>query len=112
MYKQILSLFAIVALSALVVMFTPQSKSCLEHLLAAYNWVSSTLSDVFAGGSAGKISRDLVALLVIPVLAGLIPSLLYFVVRKHWFPYFMNVVWVVWLIQAGALIMTIAGSTT
>jgi hypothetical protein len=110
MYKQILSLFAVIALSAVVVMFMPQSKAFLQYLISAYNWVSQTLSDVFAGGSAGKISRDLVALLVIPFIAGIVPSIIYFLVRKSWCPYFMNIVWVVWLVQAGALIMTLTAS--
>ncbi len=105
MYKQILSLFAIIGLSALIVFFMPQAKHVLEFLVAAHSHVTTMLGDVFSGGHAGNIARSLVALLAIPLIAGLLPSLIYFLIRKHWFPYFMEIVWVIWLIQAGALII-------
>ncbi len=105
MYKQILSFFVIVALSAAVVVFMPQAKLIVAFLVDAHGHVSNILGDVFSGGNAGNIARGLVALIAIPFLAGLIPSLIYFLVRKHWCPYFMEIVWMVWLLQAGALIV-------
>lgn len=49
--------------------------------------------------------RGLIALLSIPIIVGLVPTVLYWVLRRHWFPYFMEIVWVIWLVQAGALIV-------
>ena len=106
MYKQILSLFAIIALSAVIVFFMLQSKQALEYLVSAHEWVANLLKEVFSGGNAGNISRNLVALLAIPMIAGLVPSLIFWLMRKRWFPYFMDIVWIVWLVQAGALIIT------
>lgn len=108
MYKQILSLIAIVALSAAVVLFMPQAKMIVAFMVDAHGHVSNILADVFSGGNAGNIARGLVALIAIPFIVGLVPSLIYFLVRKHWCPYFMEIMWVVWLLQAGALI---AGSS-
>jgi len=106
MYKQILSLFLIIALSALIVMFMPQAKAALQVLVSAHSYVSNLLTEVFSGGNAGSIARGLVALLAIPLIVGLLPSLVYFLVKKSWCPVFMEIVWVIWLVQAGALIMT------
>src|SRR3990167_9777831 len=110
MYKQVLSLLVIIALSAAVVVFMPQAKQALEWLVSAHSYVSELLKVLFSDSNAGNIARGLVALLAIPVVAGLIPSLLYFLIRKSWCPCFMQIVWLVWLLQAGALIITSAAS--
>jgi hypothetical protein len=64
---------------------------------------------VFSGSQAGSIPKNLIALLSLPLLVGLVPAIIYWMVRRHWFPYFMQIVWVVWLIQAGALIVVYKG---
>ena len=110
MYKQILSLVLIIALSAVVVVFMPQTKQVLEFLLSMHTHVSSMLTEVFSGGNAGNIARGLVALLAVPVIIGLVPSLIYFLVRKKWCPYFMEIVWIIWLVQVGALVMSATGA--
>src|SRR3990167_4525725 len=112
MLKQILSLFVIIAISALVVFFMPQAQQVLHLLVDAHDWIADVLTAVFNGGHACNIARELVALLCIPLLAGLIPAILFFVIRKRWLPCFMEIVWVIWLLQAGALIMIYAGPAT
>lgn len=98
-------IIAILILSTLVVLFMPQAQVAVQALLTAHEWISSLLTDIFTGGQAGSIARGLIALLSIPLLAGLIPALIYWVVRKRWLPCFMEIMWVIWLIQAGALIV-------
>lgn len=105
-------LIAILLLSALIVLFMPQAQMGAQALLAAHTWISNVLSDVFSGGHAGSIARDLIALLSIPFLAGLIPALIFWIVRKHWLSSFMNIVWVVWLVQAGALVIAYQAGAT
>lgn len=102
MLKQAL---ALIVLSVAVVLSMSYAQEAVTYLLSAHDWISQLLTDVFSGGQAGNLARNLIALLSVPVLAGLIPALIYWIVRKHWFPYFMETVWVVWLIQAGALIV-------
>lgn len=96
---------AILALSALVVLFMPQAEIAVQALLTAHEWIANLLTNVFSTGEAGNIARGLIALLSVPLLAGLIPALIYWIVRKHWLPCFMEIMWVVWLVQAGALII-------
>jgi hypothetical protein len=96
-------IIAILVLSALVVLFMPQTEMVVQALLTAHEWVANLLTNVFSSGEAGNIARSLIALLSIPLVAGLVPALVYWIVRKHWLPCFMEIMWVVWLVQAGAL---------
>ena len=102
MIKQVI---AILALSVGIILTMSYAQQAVQLLVTAHDWVSQVLTDVFSGGQAGNLARGLIALLSIPVLVALIPTLVYWAIRRHWFPYFMEIVWVVWLIQAGALIM-------
>lgn len=102
MLKQSLIL---ITLSAAIVLSMSYAQQGLQLLISGHDWISQLLTEVFSAGHAGSLARSLIALLSIPLLAGLIPTFIYWVVRRHWFPYFMEIVWVVWLLQAGALIM-------
>ena len=102
MLKQII---AIIALSVAIVLSMTYAQQAVQGLLQAHDWIAQLLTEVFSTGNAGNLARGLIALLSIPLLVGLIPAIVYWIVRRHWFPYFMQIVWVVWLIQAGALIV-------
>lgn len=105
MLKQIISFLIIIALSAAVAFLMPEAQKLIQLLVSSHDWVSGVLTNVFNGGHAGNIAREGVALLIIPLLAGLIPAMIFFLVRKHWLPCFMEIVWVIWLLQAGALLI-------
>jgi hypothetical protein len=96
---------ALVAVSIAVILTMTYAQQGLNLLLSAHDWISDILTNVFSGGQAGNIARGLIALLSIPVLVGLVPAIIYWLVRHKWFPYFMEIVWIVWLVQAGALIV-------
>jgi thiamine biosynthesis protein ThiC len=102
MIKQVI---AIVALSIGIIASMSYAHEAVQLLLIAHDWVADVLTDVFSGGHAGNLIRGLIALLTIPVVVGLIPTIAYWAIRRNWFPYFMEIVWVVWFIQAGALIV-------
>jgi hypothetical protein len=96
---------AIIALSILVVLTMPYAQPALQYIVTAQNWVSETLTAVFSGGEVGNLIRNVIALLVIPVAIGLIPAFIYWLVKRSWFPYFMEVVWFIWLVQTAALVI-------
>ncbi len=102
MIKQTLLL---IALSVAIVLSMSHAQTGVQYLLNAHDWISQLLTDVFSGGNAGNLARGLIALLSIPILIAFVPAVLYWMVRRHWFPYFMEIVWVVWLVQAGALMV-------
>lgn len=109
MIKQII---ALIAGSVAIILSMSYAKEALHLLVLAHDWVSQLLTEVFSGGQAGNLARGLIALLTMPVIVGLVPTAIYWVVRRHWFPYFMEIVWVVWLVQAGALIILFNTATT
>lgn len=106
MLKQIV---ALIILSLVLTVTIVYAHELMQYLITAHDWVAQMLRDVFSGGQVGNISRELIALLVVPVTAGIALAALYYLVKRHWFPYFMEVVWVVWLVQASAIIVTYVG---
>lgn len=102
MIKQTL---ALIACSIVIILCMSYAQQGIQLLIQGHDWIAQLLTDVFSVGQSGNIARGLISLLSIPILIALVPTLLYWVIRRHWFPYFMEIVWVVWLVQAGALIM-------
>ena len=96
---------ALIILAVLVILTMPYAHTLLDALVAGHNWIVDELKAVFSGGTAGNLLKQLIAALTIPLLVALIPAGIYWLARRHWFPYFMYIVWVVWLIQTSALVM-------
>jgi hypothetical protein len=109
MIKQII---AIIALSILTILTMLYAQEALQAIVSAHNWVSDTLTSVFSGGSAGNLIRQLLALLAIPLLIALIPAIIFWIVKRSWFPYFMHIVWVIWLVQTAALVILYKATVT
>jgi hypothetical protein len=102
---------AIILLAALIILTTPYVHTGLEALVAGHNWIVDALKEVFSGGTAGSLLKQLIAALTIPLLVALVPAGFYWLARRSWFPYFMLIVWVVWLIQTSALVMAYKAAT-
>lgn len=95
----------IVILSIVVIVAMPYVQQGLQFILSCHEWLSDLLKDVFSGGQAGNIIRQLIALLAIPVIIALIPAIIFWLAKRSWFPYFMELVWVIWLVQTSALVV-------
>lgn len=102
MLKQII---AVILISVALILTMPYAQQAVHALIAAHEFISKLLMDIFSGGQAGNMARNLIALLSLPILFGLIPAIIYWVIKRHWFPYFMEMVWIVWLVQMGALLI-------
>ena len=98
-------IIALIAASIVIILSMSHAQQGMQLLLSAHEWISQLLTNVFSGGQAGNLARGLIALLSLPVLIGFVPAIIYWILKKHWFPYFMEVVWIIWLIQAGALLV-------
>jgi len=105
MLRQLLQILALILFSIAVVMLMPYVQQGIQALLTAHGWISSQLTQVFSGGSTGDLIRQLVAMLAMPIAIGLVPVIIYCLVKRAWFPYFMQVVWVVWLVEVTALVI-------
>jgi hypothetical protein len=102
MLKQII---VIILLSIAITVGMPYAQQGLHYLLLGHDWISDILTNVFSGGQAGNIIRNVITLLAIPVLVGLVPTIIYWIAKRRWFPYFMDIVWIIWLIQTSALVI-------
>lgn len=102
MIKQVI---AIIVLSVLVILTMPYAQQGLQWVLSAHDWVSDLLTQVFSGGETGNLIRKLLALLVMPIGIALIPTIIYWFAKRSWFPYFMGIVWVIWLAQTAAIVI-------
>ncbi len=96
---------AIIVISIIVIVGMPYVQQGLHILIAVHDWLSNLLTDVFSGGQAGNITRQLITLLAIPVVVALIPTVIFWLARRMWFPYFMELVWIIWLVQTSALVV-------
>ncbi len=105
MFKQLITLFIF---SIAVIAGMKYAQQLTLSLLHAHEWISQVLTQVFTGQEAGNMIRGFIAILFIPVGVALIPTFLFWVVRRYWFPYFMNIVWIIWLFQAGAITAVVA----
>ncbi len=102
MLKQII---AIIILSILVIVGIEYAQHGLQLLVSAHDWISDVLKEVFSGGHAGNIARQLIALLIIPLGVALIPAIIYWLAKRSWLPWFMEIVWVIWLVETSALVV-------
>lgn len=99
-------LIAIIVLSIGVIWAMPYVHQGLEVLLSLHNWIAEALTEVFSGGDTGNLIRELITLLAVPLLIGLAFAIVYWVMRRGWFPYFMQFVWIIWLAQTAALVIS------
>ena len=102
MIKQIIF---ILLLSVVILLTMPYAQHGVQYLVDIHTWISNALMQVFSGGTAGNLARGLLALLAVPVLVGLVPAIIYWLIKRRWFPYFMEFVWVTWLIEVTALVV-------
>ncbi len=64
---------AIIVLSAAVIMNMSYLQQGLHMVVAAHDWISSILLQVFSGDNAGNFLRKLLALLAIPLGVAFVP---------------------------------------
>ncbi|MEO8401513.1 MAG: hypothetical protein ABI597_06920 [Gammaproteobacteria bacterium] len=102
MMKQII---ALLILSIVIILGMPYAQQGLQFLVNSHDWIAEQLKQVFSVGEAGNLVRQLLALLAMPVVVGFVPALIFWLVKRSWFPYLMELIWVIWLVQTSALII-------
>ncbi|HVY53303.1 MAG TPA: hypothetical protein VHA13_02170 [Gammaproteobacteria bacterium] len=99
------NIIALIAISLLAILSPHIIHPIITALLSCHDWVSELLLQVFSGGQAGSIARNLIALLAMPLIISVIPAIVYWLAKRSMFPYFMHTLWAVWLVQTTALIV-------
>jgi len=95
MLKQIIFYLA---LSVLVVVFSSYFAMGIIKIDHLYIWLNLKLSSVFSHSTAGLTVQQVIVLMSLPLVVAGIPALAYRVVKGGNMPYFLNAVWLVWLI--------------
>lgn len=105
MLKSIVSLVVLIALSIVIILFTAETQTVIGWILSAHAWVGDILTQVFSGGTAGDLTRKLLALITIPIALALVPTIIYLLFKRSMFPYFMQIIWITWLIETTAVVI-------
>lgn len=100
---------ALLVFSIAIIFTMGYAQHGLQLLVTGHDWVSQSLTEIFSGGGTGNTIRLLLALLAIPAAMGIVSVMLYWLIKRAWFPFFMHVVWATWLLQVAALAIMYKG---
>lgn len=95
-----------IGISMLFIAFVSQAGLIVHGMDNAHQFVIDKLSMVFANGSTGIFIKQTLALLLIPIGFALVPTLVYWGFKRKPMPYFMHVLWGVWLALATSLALS------
>ncbi|MDF1645856.1 MAG: hypothetical protein P1U61_02590 [Legionellaceae bacterium] len=97
MLKQSLIYFI---LSLLVVLFATYAKIFFVYVNLLYVYIDTTLKPLFGTGLMGEALRDMITLILTPFCLAALPALIYWLIKRKIMPYFIELIWVFWLILA------------
>lgn len=86
------------ALSILVVLFATYVHVLIVYLDFAYTFITIKLAPVFSSSPLGSLFRQVLSLVLLPIVIAGIPALIYRAIKGHMMPYFMEITWFLWLI--------------
>ena len=95
MVKQIV---LIVGLSVAAIFFQEQLSNLLDGMIYMHNYIARGLELVFSSGRIGRLVQDVIALLIIPCIAGGVGAFSYWIAKRKMLPNTMLVIWIIWLV--------------
>lgn len=101
MFKHILIL---VGLSVVAIFFQSQLLDVLHFLTKIHEQVGNGLELIFSKNTVGEVVQSVFALLLIPVVIGVIVSIAHFFMKQEHFPHTFTVIWVSWAILLAAIL--------
>jgi hypothetical protein len=93
--KQIVT---IVILSVVAILFQHILHQVFSFIIATYDTIIGWLGKIFSNGYSGRLIEKTLALLLVPSLAALVVSAIYWAFKRSASPYTMATVWIFWLI--------------
>ena len=87
-------------LSLLIVLFSSYIQRFFIYMDLLYVYLNQRLQPLFGSGFMGEAFRDMVTLVIIPFAMAAIPALVYWVFKRKKMPYFIELIWLFWLIIA------------
>lgn len=101
MFKHILLL---VGLSVAAIFFQHQLLGVLHFLTKIHEEVGDGLELIFSKNTVGEVVQSVFALLLIPVVIGVLVSIAHFFMKQEHFPHTFTVVWVSWAILLAGIL--------
>lgn len=96
-------LIALLVISVCILIGEPYVKSLMLLLWNAHTHTTDALSHIFSGDHDGRLARDWIALIVVPLGIAAIPNIFFWLVRRRLLPYTIEIIWATWLLQVGMM---------
>ena len=101
MVKQFLIL---IVLSVVVIILKNSLAQVLHGLVWLHQQIGNWLSVIFSQGYTGQIIKDVLALILLPLLFGLVVALVLWSFKRSAASQAMLVIWVVWIVLTVAIL--------
>ena len=85
-------------LSVLIVFFAEYAHLLMVYVVTFYTYIMVKLTPIFSGTPYGLLIRNVVSLVLMPVIIAGIPALVYRAIKGQQMPYFIELTWILWLI--------------
>jgi hypothetical protein len=94
----------LIGLSVAAVFLKSQLVHVLHFLMYLHGQIANGLKIIFSDDAVGEILQSVLALLLIPIVLGVIAALVHFVIKQEHFPHTMSVVWACWAVLLVAVL--------
>src|SRR3989338_9793983 len=101
MFKHILLL---IGLSVAAIFFQEPLMHVLQFFMQVHNQIAKGLGVIFSVDAVGEVVQSVIALLLIPVVLGVILAIAHFFIKQQHFPHTMTVIWVAWAVLLAAVL--------
>ncbi|QLH41311.1 MAG: hypothetical protein HWD59_00255 [Coxiellaceae bacterium] len=90
-------------MSLVAIIFLQQIAWVVHGIAVFHHWFISELRNLFAFGKWSHLILAWIVLIVVPVIIAAIPAFIYWLIKRRWMPYYMQIVWTVWLVLLAIL---------
>jgi hypothetical protein len=88
----------IILLSVGTIIFKTELSHVLDSVVYVHNQIAQALHLIFSDDNVGRLLQDIFALLLIPLVCGIVLGTVFWLIKRSQMPNMMAVVWVVWLV--------------
>ncbi len=85
-------------LSIFIVVFAQYANLVMVYIVTFYTFVMMKLTPIFSGNTYGILIRNILSLVLIPLIIAGVPALIYKAIKKRPMPYFVEIMWALWLV--------------
>lgn len=94
----------LVILSVVAVFFQDQISHLMLGIVSLHDLIAKDLTFFFSGSEVGRVIQGLFALLIIPLVAGGLAALIFWLFKHVSMPHMMATIWIMWLIVLVAVL--------